>query len=53
MDYYDSARFAPRRDSALVAIAADICHMAADFVSAILRCADHIAPVADGSGANP
>ena len=36
MDHYDPARFIPRRDSTLVAIAADLCYMAANLVSAIL-----------------
>jgi len=36
MDHYDPARFIPRRDSTLVAIVADLCHMAANLVSAIL-----------------
>jgi hypothetical protein len=40
MDHYDSAGFVPRCDSILVAIAADLCHMAANLVSAILGCTD-------------
>jgi hypothetical protein len=40
MDHYDSARFIPRRDGTLVAIAADLCHMAANLVSAVLGCTD-------------
>jgi hypothetical protein len=40
MDHYDSAAFVPRSDSTLVAITAGIGHMAANIVSAILRCTD-------------
>jgi len=40
MDHYDSAGFVPRSDSTSIAIAAGICHMAANVVSAILSCTD-------------
>ena len=40
MEHHDSATFVPGHDRTLVAIAADISHMAANFVSAMLSCTD-------------